>query len=625
MVSVLSRFGRSRAAPGVGTGNADGTQGGVVASSKGAIGKPRPLGEILIGRGIISPMQLEIALKAQVEMPGKRLGEILVIKGFLSRERLAQVLTEQSTEIPGADHLEGDKAAGRKPSELPPLPHDVRDFAALDGHTLYVLAGRLGHMGVQSWKAEAARNGAQVRLESCDMTTLSQIQTVAAGNDSANLSAVRQVRRLIASAVAEKASDIHFTLREKEGGKGYLQVQFRTNGTVGDRLQYPQSEGEQMIRAMFQGMAAVTDAAFKETEDQHAVISSLAFLRDESGEDLGLSGIRLAKAQLMNGMNVAARLLYRMNTDRHHEMLLSDLGYSPRQLRTLHRLSRMTMGINPFTGPTGSGKSTTLANMILTILVTRHGIRIVTIEDPVEYEFLSDYVWQYRIANANTDEEKNRAFSGKLKTSLRQDPDIIMLGEIRGLETAREAVNAAITGHQVWTTLHVSDPFMIVQRLVAMGIDGFYLLDPKMLSSLIAQRLVKMLCTHCAADAAGGIPDDLDREDWDNLRTWGERTSVRFRLADSSCPHCGGSGLHGRTVVAQVIATDDALLSDMIHQGPMIARTAYMARTDAELSMEAHGILKVLAGQVDPRDYVEMLGPIPPRPKDLRAFGEDDL
>ncbi len=598
MASVLSRFGRPR--------------NGTDRMPQEAGRKPRPLGETLIERGIITPMQLEIALKSQVEMPGKRLGDILLIKGYLSSEQLAQALEDQSAGIHGES------------VDLPPLPQDVRDFAALDGRVLYVLAGRQSHMGIQSWKAEAARRGVPVRLESCDMTTLSQIQTVTSGNDSANLSAVRQVRRLIAAAVAEKASDIHLTLREKEGGRGYLRVQFRVKGTIEDRQQFPQSEGEQMIRAMFQGMSSVTDASFRETEDQHAVISSLAFLRDEAGDDLGLSGIRLAKAPLMNGMNVAARLLYRMNAAGSHETLLSGLGYSPRQLRTLHRLSRMTMGINPFTGPTGSGKSTTLANMIQTILATRHGIRIITIEDPVEYEFPSDYVWQYRIANANTDEEKNRAFSGKLKTSLRQDPDIIMLGEIRGLETAREAVNAAITGHQVWTTLHVSDPFMIVQRLVAMGIDGFYLLDPKMLSSLIAQRLVKALCPRCAG-VSGGVPDDLDLEDWDNLRTWGDVSRVRFRGIDEGCPHCGGSGLKGRTVVAQVIATDDELLSDMVREGPMLARKLYMARPDAELSMEAHGILKVLAGIVDPRDYVEMLGPIPPRPENLRAIGEDDL
>jgi type II secretory ATPase GspE/PulE/Tfp pilus assembly ATPase PilB-like protein len=565
-----------------------------------------------------------------------------------------------------------------KKIDLPPFPADMKDITALDGDVspsalaggthaggtpeastgaiLYVLAGRHGQATVQSWVAEARRRGAVIRVESCDMGTLAQIQSVSHSSDAANLSVVRNVRRIITAAVAEKASDIHMTLREREGGKGYMQVQFRVDGTVEDRMQFTETEGARMIRAMFQGMAAVADASYRETEDQHAVIVNPALLRNESGEDLGLSGIRLAKAPLYDGMNLAARLLYRMKHADAAQDLIGLLGYSKRQIKVLRKLARQTMGINPFTGPTGSGKSSTLANMIRTMLMIRAGNRIITIEDPVEFEFDSDFVWQYKIANANTDEEKSRAFSGKLKTSLRQDPDIIMLGEIRGLETAREAVNAAITGHQVWTTMHVSDPFMIVQRLVAMGIDGFYLQDPKMLSSLIAQRLIKVLCPYCSvpADREALIAGGLDPEDWDNLMTWDSElfpvSGLRMKAGTSAgpacslptapvdkvpsapvsqgatcCPHCGGSGIKGRTVVAQVIPTDEDLLVDMVRNGPMVARKNYQARPDAEIPMEAHAVLKMLRGITDPRFVVEMLGPIPRRPADLRDLTEEDV
>ncbi|OCX70612.1 secretion system protein E [Acidithiobacillus thiooxidans] len=461
------------------------------------------------------------------------------------------------------------------------------------------------------------------------MQTLAQIKSGIADSDDMNLSAVRSVRRMVVLAAAEKASDIHLTLRENMTGSGYLQVQFRVQNEVEDRYQVPQTEGAQMIRAMFQGMAAVSDAQVKETEDQHAVIVNPSLLRGENGEDMGLTGLRLARAPLHDGMNLAIRLLYRLAKQSPDVDLLAALGYSTRQLRILHLLSRQTMGINPFTGPTGSGKSTTLAQMINTILRIRHGVRIITIEDPVEYVFQSDYVWQYKIANANTDEEKNRAFAGKLKTALRQDPDIIMVGEIRGLETAKEAVNASITGHQVWTTLHVSDPFMIAQRLVGMGVDGFYLQDPKMLSSLIAQRLVKLVCPYCAQPANPDVllKSGLDKESWENLLTW---ESAIFplsgiRMTGPGCGHCNHTGSLGRAVVAQVIPTDDDLLVAMVKDGPMPARKLYASRRDAEISMEAHGVLKIFKGLTDPRFIVDVLGPIPPRPTELRELTEDDV
>ena len=595
--------------------------------------KPR-LGKLLLEKGRITQEQLDEALLIQMQSPGKKLGEVLIEKGFIDALKLQDMLDAQMNQTDAV-----------KEQAFPPLPADAVEYAMLDGRNLYVLAGRQTQMALQSWVAEARRAGLEVTVKTCDMTALSELRSSTATASHATLPAIRAVRRIIMQAVAEKASDVHLTLRKKEDGNGYLRVQFRVNGDVEDRYQLPQSEGETMIRAMFQGMAAVADAQYQETEDQHAVIANPALLRDEAGNDLGLTGIRLARAPLHDGMNLAARLLYRMNKkDGDDEEavlkgeLLRRLGYSQRQVNVLMRLAQSTMGINPFTGPTGSGKSSSLANMIITMLRVRHGVRIITIEDPVEFVFASDYVWQYRIANANTDEEKNRAFSGKLKTSLRQDPDIIMLGEIRGLETAKEAVNAAITGHQVWTTVHVSDPFMIVQRLVAMGIDGFYLQDPKMLSSLIAQRLVKTLCPHCAIPAtreamveAGGV---IAGDNWDALMTWTtpEFPAKNIRMANPSqganpggCEYCNHKGVAGRTVVAQVIATDEELLVQMVNEGPMRARKAYMARLDAELHMEGHAVLKVLAGLVDPRSVVDALGPILPRPDDLRPLTGEDL
>ncbi len=513
----------------------------------------------------------------------------------------------------------------------PPLPAAIAQIAVRDGGVIYVLSGQQAHPVLQSWLYEARRVGFAARIELCDMPTLSGMRSgsVADGaQQTAALSNVKHVRRIWAEAVERRASDIHFTLYA-DGGNGYMDIQYRIKGDVVNGRQMPETLGAEIIGSLYQGVAAVADAQQDDNVDQNAVITNPLFLRGEDGRDLGLVGVRLAKSKLMHGIGVAARLLYRPDESGNgHGEALDRLGYSPRQTRVLKRLTRQTMGINPFTGPTGSGKSTTLAAQIRDIRTHRPGLRIITIEDPVEYEFRDPHIWQFYIANANTDEEKSTIFATKVKASLREDPDVIVVGEIRGIETAREAMTAAITGHQIWTTLHVSDAFMIPTRLILMGLDSFYLRDPKLLSSLIAQRLVKTLCPHCALPLAGH-EDRIDPEIVANLRTWLSGSPFtdlsRVRVRGSGCPLCDHHGVVGRTVIAQVIPTDEDLLADVIQNGPAQARRRYMVRPDAEIDMMAHGVLKVLAGEIDPAAVEELLEPIPKRPDDLRALTMEDL
>ena len=514
----------------------------------------------------------------------------------------------------------------------PPLPAAIAQIAVRDGCVVYVLSGQQAHPVLQSWLYEARRAGFAARIELCDMPTLSGMRSGSAADgaqQTAALSNVKHMCRIWAEAVERRASDIHFTLYA-DGGNGYMDIQYRIKGDVINGRQMPETLGAEIIGSLYQGVASVTDAQQDDNVDQNAVITNPLFLRGEDGRDLGLVGVRLAKSKLMHGIGVAARLLYRPEDESGNGQgeALDRLGYSPRQTRVLKRLARQTMGINPFTGPTGSGKSTTLAAQIRDIRRHRPGLRIITIEDPVEYEFRDPHIWQFYIANANTDEEKSAIFGAKVKASLREDPDVIVVGEIRGIETAREAMTAAITGHQIWTTLHVSDPFMIPTRLILMGLDSFYLRDPKLLSSLIAQRLVKTLCPHCARPLAG-LEDQVDPGLLANLRTWLSGAPFtdlsHVRLRGPGCSHCNHHGVAGRTVIAQAIPTDEDLLADIIQNGPAPARRRYMARPDAEIDMMAHGVLKVLAGEIDPAAVEELLEPIPPRPHDLRALTMEDL
>lgn len=582
------------------------------------VDKTRFIGEELVRLHKITSEDLKTCLAIQSKNPGTAIGVILVDRGLVSKDAINDVLLRQRL---GSKYI---------PIEI---PKDLVDVMALDGRKVYVLDSRRSDVKILSWVAETNRKIAPERLEvsACSMSQLESISTGSLDSKTSELDAIKKVRRMISDAAKVGASDIHFTLRQgrSTGGRGYARIQTRVKGSLDDGYEITEQDGEQMMRAMFQGMAAITDTSYQETEDQHAVINDPALLRDNVGSSLPISGLRLARAPLDDGMNLAIRLLYKLESGSMNETdLMGMLGYSRRQLKVLHFLSRQTMGVNPFTGPTGSGKSTTLANMIRMMLVTKKGSRLITIEDPIEFKFKSDYVWQYRIANANTDEEKNAAFSGKLKTALRQDPDLIMLGEIRGLETAKEAINAAITGHQVWTTLHVSDPFMIVQRLVAMGVDGFYLQDPKMLASLIAQRLVKTLCEECKVPLdLDNPPESLDRDDIAALLTWRDVHPLGLSgvyCKGKGCYKCNNTGIKGRTVVAHVIPTYEDILVDMVEKGPMVARRNYFNRSNPEVPMEVHGVLKILNGQVDIESVVEMLGPIIVKPDGLRVISEED-
>ena len=590
-------------------------------------GRPR-LGDLLIAKKLITPAQLQAGMAAQRRDPSRKLGEILVVQKSITELDLRRVLAAQrGTSVNGHDKTADPAAAPGGP--LPPLPDAVRDFAVLDGAVLYIAEGRVTNALIESWLYNAQRRGYQITTEQCDIAMISRIReaTEQTHSATANLSAIRQVRRIFADAVARGASDIHFTLTRDGASGGYLDVQYRIKGDIVSGQQIPASEGEQIVGALFQGMASVADATMQDNEDQNGVISDPRFLRGDDGRDTGLTGVRLAKSKLIRGVGVSARLLFH-----HHSSADSDpldrLGYSSRQIVLLQDLARANVGINLFTGPTGSGKSTTLAAEIHSILRYRTGARIITIEDPAEHEFGDPRVWQYHIANANSDEEKSRAFAGKLKAALREDPDIIVVGEIRGLETAREAINAAITGHQVWTTLHVSDPFMIPQRLIAMGVDKFFLSDPKLLSALVAQRLVKALCPHCAVPLAGH-EDQLSGRTLEHLETWihdGPFPNLAsIRLRGAGCVHCSGSGVRGRTVISQVIRTDEALLDDLIQNGSAAARSRYMARPDTEIDMMAHGVLKILAGETDPRFVEDAHEAIPIKPATLRPLTMEDL
>jgi len=260
---------------------------------------------------------------------------------------------------------------------------------------------------------------------------------------------------------------------------------------------------------------------------------------------------------------------------------LSELRLSPRQSAMLAEAMGRDQGLILVTGPTGSGKTTTLYALLNSI--NSDNINIHTIEDPIEYEIEG-------MNQTQTDPHNGIDFAEGLRRLLRADPDVILIGECRDSETANAAVNAALTGHLVLTTLHANDSLRAVSRLISMGIPPYLLADALALSQ--AQRLVRRLCTYCRKPAA--ITPDLRKIFKDNLVEI--PSDVQFINVKNGCPECGESGYSGRIALMELCPMDSEL-GDLISQNAPVGRMRRLAVGRGVLTLYQEGLKQVLVGE----------------------------
>ena len=367
---------------------------------------------------------------------------------------------------------------------------------------------------------------------------------------------VRLINALLLEAVKEKASDIHIETQEKR-----LIVRFRIDGVLRDMLE-PKRALAPLLVSRIKVMARL-DIAEKRTPQDGRVSLRVG------GHEVD---VRVSTIPTQYGERVVMRLL-----DRNEAGLdLSTIGMSERDLEVFTRLLRRPHGILLVTGPTGSGKTTTLYGAIRKLNDRKRNI--MTVEDPIEYAVDGT-------AQTQVNHRTGMSFAKGLRAILRQDPDVIMVGEIRDTETAKTAVQAAMTGHFVLSTLHTNTAIGSVTRLLDMGVERF-LLAP-MLTGVIAQRLVRQLCEYCRQQESASAMD-------------AELLSGGIRKGDPvwrpvGCDHCHGDGYRGRTGVYEVVEIDEAMQA-LIHGGEAEAELVATARK-AGPSLLADGIAKVRAGR----------------------------
>jgi len=415
---------------------------------------------------------------------------------------------------------------------------------------------------------DAADAAADISVDGDDLAALAEdaaaIDDLLDSRDDAPV--VRLINAILLQAVRESVSDVHIETEERR-----LVVRFRIDGVLREVLAPPRSLAPLLV-SRIKVMARLDIAEKRNPHDGRVTLRI-------GGMDVD---VRVSTIPTQHGERVVLRLL-----DRNTSGLdLGHLGMEAEDLAALRRMIQRPHGIVLVTGPTGSGKTTTLY-AALTELNDRKR-NIMTVEDPVEYAL--DGVGQMQV-NSRID----LTFARGLRAILRQDPDVIMVGEIRDHETAEVAVRSSMTGHLVLSTLHTNSAVGSVTRLVDMGVER-YLLAP-MLTGLIAQRLVRRLCPTCRQE---DVATAADAELTSGAVPVGSRV---FRPV--GCPECRTDGYRGRTGLYEVIEIDPAFQA-MVHDGVSEADLVRHARTSSRSILD-DGAAKVASGQTSVAEVVRVV------------------
>jgi type II secretory ATPase GspE/PulE/Tfp pilus assembly ATPase PilB-like protein len=379
--------------------------------------------------------------------------------------------------------------------------------------------------------------------------------------DEAEASVVRFVNQVIREAHHERATDIHFEPMENS-----LRIRYRVDGVLHQvPLSTEAKRFENAILSRLKVMAGMDIAERRLPQDGRLQVRV-------EGEELD---VRVSTIPSAYGESISLRLLTRQSL----HIGLDHLGLAPANEKNLKRLIERPHGIVLVTGPTGCGKSTTLYACLSEI--NREELRIITLEDPIEYKLAGVNQIQVR-------PDIDFDFARGLRHILRQDPDVIMVGEIRDFETAEIAIRASLTGHLVLSTLHTNDAPGAITRLLDMGVEPF--LVSSSLNLVIAQRLVRRVCPHCARPQEW--PSILSEEDRRFLK--GQNFEIRFLKGDG-CEECSQFGFLGRIAVHEFMLLSDTLRPLILSRSSSTAIRSAATR-EGMLSLRQDGLLKAAQG-----------------------------
>ena len=475
-------------------------------------------------------------------------------------------------------------------SETLIIPADIRELVYLDEVQFLISENHRSHPRVQSfYKRVVEQEGREP-----DFVPLPELkQRLDSGSADITKSQNQQkVIELFRQARDVGASDIHLRI----GESGVTRVLMRIHGELTHIDSLEEKEGKELASTIVLSMCDQAEKQFNEHRQQDGRLAS-RFL-----DGLQLFGARYAHIPAVFGLFVVMRLI---PDDGHAPPTADELGYLPEQQRLIASMLSQPQGQIILSGPTGSGKSTTLRSFSARYMEITHDTRcVVTFEDPPEGK-IPGAVQTAIVADRSSPEAVSEAWVSAMRAGLRLDPDCLLVGEVRCDNSARTATAAAHTGHLVLTTVHANDPFNILERLATFGVDPDLIADPQLMTGLISQRLVQRLCPACAL-TLDEVADSLT-EDERALVARCDREAVRFRHPEG-CPQCRQSirnrfvscGVKGRTVIAEVVQPDAHLLTIYREQGRLTARR-YWHRELGGITRLQHLMQLINAGEVDPR------------------------
>lgn len=378
------------------------------------------------------------------------------------------------------------------------------------------------------------------------------------------------------------SSDIHMTIDSK-----ITRVEMRIHGDLELKDEISREQGMSLASTICMSMCDVAEKQFFENRVQAGRV------KEEFLTRVGLFGARYSHQPCVGGLEVVMRVI-------PHESgvpaTLESLGFLPEQIVVIDQIVKRPEGIIINSGPTGSGKSTTLRVLCKNLIALFKGTkRLTTVEDPPEGK-IDGAIQCPIICDKSDPEEVKLAWVVAISTTRRQDPDMLMIGEIQNLDSAMAAISAASTGHRVITTLHANDALSIPERLIIEGVEPERVMDAEMMIGLLSQRLVKVNCSHCSEDWQTRKPH-LTATQIAHLIRHCDVEKVRF-INPEGCEHCH-RGVTGRVVIAEVIHPDAKFMQLLRHEGKIAARSYWRQHLNGVTRVE-HLVRHINAGRVDP-------------------------
>ncbi len=545
------------------------------------------LGQILKEQGSVSEFDIQEALNQQKEK-GVALGQLLLQNGVVVDEDLQRALATQG----GLDYVDLDKA------EVPPEVLELVDAStaetfqimplSYDGTTLTVATSKPDDLSViddlrfslpkiEAFKTSVASedsirrayekyyehggSGVSAFLDDDGEVKGKERQSLDATQLEADANAapvVKLLNMILLQAIRDRSADIHLEPFEHE-----FKVRYRVDGVLYEMMPPP----IHLARAVISRVKVMANLDIAETR-----------LPQDGRIELNVGGnpvdLRVSTLPTMYGESVVMRILDRSNL----ALNLEALGLRPDEMETMRKLCGKPNGIVLVTGPTGSGKTTTLYSILYE--ANDIGVKIITTEDPVEYDLEG-------IVQVQINEEIGVTFAHCLRSILRQDPDKILVGEVRDLETSQISVEAALTGHIVFSTLHTNDAPSAITRLLDLGLEPF--LITACLEGIIAQRLVRRICTDCKEAYE---PTDEELYELELTRT---STEGRVFYFGKGCKKCNNTGYRGRIAIFEQFLMNNRL-RDMIMNSASTAELRNAAKEDGMRSLRDSGLLHIYDG-----------------------------